>query len=135
VPRPRFLRAGLFRRLPSIQRPTNLTHRSRAAPLHFWRKTKNCSRANSSNASPTRDSPDPHGYTPVFLSFSRSCAHCPWQRQASIAAKGENEQLSLTVVAFQSFRHPTPKPPPSKTEGGAPPSHYSAVNCESGMLS
>lgn len=44
-------------------------------------------------------------------------------------------ELALTEVTLQSLRHSTPKPPPSKTEGGAAPSYYSTVSYNSGTLS
>src|SRR5208282_4446550 len=44
-------------------------------------------------------------------------------------------KLPLPVIALQSLRHDTPKPPPSKTEGGAPPRCYSPMKCRGGILS
>src|SRR5882724_876586 len=43
-------------------------------------------------------------------------------------------KMALPVVPLQSLWHSTPKPPPSKTEGGAPPSHHSPINYRSGIL-
>jgi hypothetical protein len=43
-------------------------------------------------------------------------------------------KMTLPVVPLQSLRHSTPKPPPSKTEGGAPPPHYFPMICSSGIL-
>jgi hypothetical protein len=56
------------------------------------------------------------------------------ERQPPATTKRQKVQLTLPIVALPSRRHPTPKPPPSHTEDGATSSHYSAVNCDSGML-
>src|ERR1700740_789257 len=40
------------------------------------------------------------------------------QRQPSITTEGHKVELALSVVALQSLRHPTPKPPPSQPEDG-----------------
>jgi len=55
----------------------------------------------------------------------------------SVTTKCDKVQLPLAVVALQSLRHHTPKPPPSQTEGGAPKPlpRYSPMNYRSGMLS
>jgi hypothetical protein len=43
-------------------------------------------------------------------------------------------KVTSPVVPLQSLWHTTPKPPPSKTEGGAPPL-YSPINGRGGILS
>ena len=74
-------------------------------------------------------------HPPEFLHEQISRPHCSEQRQSPITTERQKVELALTVVTLQSLRHSTPKPPPSKTEGGAPPSYYSTVNYKSGMLS
>ena len=56
-----------------------------------------------------------------FLDEQVSCSRCPEQRQPPVATERQKMKMTLPVVALQSLWHSTPKPPPSKTEGGAPP--------------
>jgi hypothetical protein len=42
------------------------------------------------------------------------------QWQAAVTTESDKVQFAEAVVAFQSLGHRTPKPPPSKTEDGAP---------------
>src|SRR6266852_5276844 len=69
-----------------------------------------------------------------FLNEHVPCPRCPQQRQPPVATKRQKMKMSLPVVPLQALRHSTPKPPPSKTEGGAPPQRYSLMNYRGGIL-
>jgi len=51
---------------------------------------------------------------PLFSSTSATFyfGESQWKRQPPLAAERQNVQLTLTIVALQSPRHPTPKPSP-----------------------
>ena len=76
-------------------------------------------------------SPDPT----KFLDEQVSCSRCPKQRQPPVATERQKMKMTMPLVPLQSLWHSTPKPPPSKTEGGAPPSCYSPMNYKNGILS
>src|SRR6266404_2289987 len=63
-----------------------------------------------------------------FLDEQVSCSRCPEQRQPPVATERRKMKMTLPVVPLQSLWHSTPKSPPSKTEGGAPPSRYAPKN-------